>query len=67
MRPPTPGSQVMATAREASKKLIGPRTHHRSISSVNALNAVGASTATSTSAETDLASLTALAFPRRAT
>ena len=51
-RPPTPGSHRMATVRPPAKWLIGPRTHHRSSSSVNAANAVSGSTATSTSDDT---------------
>jgi hypothetical protein len=50
IRPPTPASQRISTTRCASdQKLIGPRRHHRSISAVNAWNAVVGSTATTTS------------------
>ena len=64
IRPPTPGSQRTSTTRPPSdQKLIGPRTHQRSISSVKAVNAVAGSTPTSTSDETVRASV--IVSPRR--
>src|SRR3954470_15177431 len=52
-RPPTPGSIRMAVTRAESKKLIGFRNHHWSISSVKIWNAVAGSAATSTDAVAD--------------
>jgi hypothetical protein len=65
IRPPTPGSHRTSTTRPPSdQKLIGPRTHHRSISSVKAVKAVSGATPTSTSDDTVRASL--MVPPRRA-